>query len=78
VTASGFSGAADGRVSLLGDVARVKDETEIESLRKIYRQKHPDAFWTDFGDFSWWRMKELKAVRFVGGFARAGEKTRLF
>lgn len=72
VTATGFEGAADGRVTLVGDVARVKDEEELVTLRKTYREKHPDAFWVDFGDFSWWRMRELKAVRFVGGFARAG------
>jgi len=73
VTATGFEGAADGRVTLVGDVARVKDEEELVTLRKTYREKHPDAFWVDFGDFSWWRMRELKAVRFVGGFARAGD-----
>ena len=29
-------------------------------------------FWADFGDFSYFRMHNLKAVNYVGGFARAG------
>ena len=29
VTANGFEGAADGRVTLMGDVARVRDEAEV-------------------------------------------------
>ena len=33
--------------------------------------KHPNAFWADFADFTYYRMTELKAVNFVGGFARA-------
>lgn len=74
VTANGFKGAADGRVTLIGDVKRC-DKEELPELRELYRAKHPDAFWVDFGDFTWWRMSELKAVRFIGGFARAGDIT---
>ena len=73
VTASGFAGAADGRVTLTGDVRRVSDASEVAELRELYRAKHPDAFWVDFGDFLWFRMSAAKAVRFVGGFARAGD-----
>ena len=29
-------------------------------------------FWADFGDFTYFRMHKLKAVNYVGGFARAG------
>eukprot|EP00325_Prymnesiales_sp_UTEX-LB-985_P030059 CAMPEP_0174737544 /NCGR_PEP_ID=MMETSP1094-20130205/68474_1 /TAXON_ID=156173 /ORGANISM="Chrysochromulina brevifilum, Strain UTEX LB 985" /LENGTH=315 /DNA_ID=CAMNT_0015940787 /DNA_START=195 /DNA_END=1142 /DNA_ORIENTATION=+ len=73
VTAKGFEGAADGRVALIGDVERVsKAEVEEGGLRELYRSRHPNAFWVDFGDFTFYRMKELKAVNFVGGFARAG------
>lgn len=73
VTAKGFEGAADGRVTLIGDVSRVKKEqVEEQGLRELYREKHPDAFWVDFGDFTFYRMHELKAINFVGGFARAG------
>ena len=72
VTAKGFEGAADGRVSLIGDVVRVKkDDPELENLRALYKEAHPKAFWVDFGDFTFYRMHALKAVNFVGGFARA-------
>jgi len=72
VTAKGFEGASDGRVTLIGDVKRCnKTEEEELSLRQLYKDKHPKAFWADFGDFSVFRMHNLKAVNFVGGFARA-------
>lgn len=63
VTAKGFEGAADGRVTLIGDVKRCsKEEVEEDGLRELYKTKHPNAFWADFGDFSFFRMEELKAV----------------
>jgi hypothetical protein len=72
VTAKGFEGAADGRVTLFGDVKRCsKEEVEELGLREVYKTKHPNAFWADFGDFTYYRMHDLKAVNFVGGFARA-------
>jgi putative heme iron utilization protein len=72
ITAKGFEGAADGRVTLIGDVKRC-DGAEVEELklRETFKAKHPDAFWADFGDFTYFRMHELKACNFVGGFARA-------
>jgi len=76
VTAKGFEGAADGRVTLIGDVKRCsKEEVEADGLKELYKAKHPNAFWVEFGDFMWFRMTELKAVNFVGGFARAGAIT---
>ena len=73
VTAKGFEGAADGRVVLIGDVKRCsKAEVEELKLPALYKGKHPNAFWADFGDFTYFRMHSLKAVNFVGGFARAG------
>lgn len=71
VASASFKGAADGRVSLVGDVVRVPRD-EVDALKGAYREKHPGAFWVDFKDFTWWRMDEIKAIRFVGGFARAG------
>ena len=72
VTAKGFEGAADGRATLIGDVKRCsKEEVEELGLRELYKSKHPAAFWADFGDFTYFRMHDLKAVNFVGGFARA-------
>jgi putative heme iron utilization protein len=76
ITAKGFEGAADGRVTLIGDVKRC-DGAEVEELklRETFKAKHPDAFWADFGDFTYFRMSNLKQVNFVGGFARAGAIT---
>jgi len=76
VTAKGFEGAADGRVVLIGDVKKCsKAEVEEEGLAAVYKGKHPNAFWADFGDFMYFRMHSLKQVNFVGGFARAGSIT---
>mmetsp|Transcript_3950 Transcript_3950/g.7384 ORF Transcript_3950/g.7384 Transcript_3950/m.7384 type:complete len:364 (+) Transcript_3950:90-1181(+) len=69
-----FKGAADGRVNLMGTCNRLKDPEEIAKAKEIYLQKHPGAFWVEFGDFFWYRM-EVEAIRFVGGFARAGTVT---
>ena len=71
VTAPGFEGAADARVSLTGRLVRVPD-AEVPAARDRYLAVHPDAFWVTFGDFTWWRMAEIVSIRLVGGFARAG------
>lgn len=42
-------------------------------MREAYLAKHPNSFWVDFGDFSWWRLDEVLQARVVGGFARAGK-----
>ena len=34
-----------------------------------------DAYWIDFGDFTYYTMTSLKTVRYVGGFAMAGSIT---
>lgn len=69
----------DGRVSLACVARRLSDDgDEKTEARAAYRQKHPDAFWSDFGDFSWWRLDpveegaKLPAARIVMGFGRAG------
>jgi hypothetical protein len=72
VTAPGFTGAGDGRVTLTGTVTKLKDTDEQKNAREEYLKKHPDAFWVDFGDFSWHRMDAVVGARLVGGFARAG------
>lgn len=66
-----FKSAADGRVNLMGNCTRLRDAEEIDSAREFYLKKHPGAFWANFGDFNWFRM-DIKAIRFVGGFGRAG------
>jgi len=71
VAMKGFKGAADSRVNLLGNVKLVPP-SDREACKNIYKTKHPNAFWADFGDFNWFRMEEIVDIRFVGGFARAG------
>ena len=73
VTAKGFEGAADGRVHAdrRRQAVRRRRGRGSEELREIFKAKHPGAFWADFGDFTFYRMHALKAVNFVGGFARA-------
>ena len=61
---------------LIGDVIKCsKEEVDSKSLRDVYKSKHPNAFWADFGDFTYFRMTEPKQVNFVCGFARAGSIT---
>jgi len=74
IAAKEFKGAADGRVNLMGTCKLVPTAEDREACKEIYRKKHPGAFWTDFGDFNWFRM-EIEKIRFVGGFARAGSVT---
>lgn len=51
---------------------QVPDE-DLASVREMYKKKHPKAYWVDFGDFRFMRMDTIKAMRFVGGFAMAGD-----
>ena len=51
---------------------QVPDE-DLASVREMYKKKHPNAYWVDFGDFRLMRMDTIKAMRFVGGFAMAGD-----
>lgn len=54
--------------------ARVPREvpgTHTQLLGRL-RDLTEHRFWADFGDFSYFRMHNLKAVNYVGGFARAG------
>eukprot|EP00596_Hydrurales_sp_CCMP1899_P000830 CAMPEP_0119042160 /NCGR_PEP_ID=MMETSP1177-20130426/14415_1 /TAXON_ID=2985 /ORGANISM="Ochromonas sp, Strain CCMP1899" /LENGTH=309 /DNA_ID=CAMNT_0007008759 /DNA_START=152 /DNA_END=1081 /DNA_ORIENTATION=- len=75
VMANDFKGAAEGRVVLIADVVKVFDADEREKLRTKYLARHPGAYWADFGDFSYFKMKDVQTVRFVGGFAMAGSVT---
>jgi len=66
-----FAGIQDGRVTVVGNVTKVKD-AEVAQTKEIFMKKHPEAFWAEFADFSVWRMDEILKVRYVGGFGRAG------
>eukprot|EP00884_Botryococcus_braunii_P004094 jgi/Botrbrau1/13686/Bobra.0378s0015.1 len=72
VMAANFQGMSDARVTISGPVTPVPEPDEV---RAIYKKRNPSAFWVDFGDFTWFRMDTVKAVRLVGGFARAGQVT---
>jgi putative heme iron utilization protein len=56
-------------INLYGDTVPVDDD-EIAAVKSAYLEKHPDAFWVDFGDFQFMRI-ETKAVRYVSGVATA-------
>jgi putative heme iron utilization protein len=71
VLAKDFQGAAEGRSVIVGQMSKLDDDKKA-AYRDIYMKKHPDAFWIDFGDFTYWKMDEIKGVRYIGGFARAG------
>ena len=70
-----FRSAGDARVTLHGNMSKLEGDEEIRMARSLYLESHPDAFWVDFGDFSFMRMESLVDARLVGGFARAGRIT---
>lgn len=53
----------------------MEDEAIKAALKTKYLLRHKDAYWIEFGDFSFYRMESIKAIRFVGGFAMAGSIT---
>eukprot|EP00741_Cyanophora_paradoxa_P025189 tig00000350_g24314.t1 len=68
--APGFAGMSDPRVVLLGKVEKAA-ESETEKLKEAFLKVHPDSFWVEFGDFSFFKFTEIKAVNFNGGFGAA-------
>ena len=75
VLAADFKGAAEGRVVLIGSVMKLADTSRQAALRDKYLAKHKEAFWIDFGDFTYFKMESLESIRYVGGFAMAGSVT---
>lgn len=66
---------AGGRLTLMGEAARVA-ESERPAAREAYLARHPRAaFWVDFEDFGFWRL-EVVDLYFVGGFAAMDWVTR--
>ena len=59
-------GLARGRVTLLGTCERLPDD-ERDEARRLYLEAHPEAFYADFGDFSFYRLA-VDQIRWVGGF----------
>ncbi len=67
--AEGTDPLAAGRVTLLGDLARVAD-VERGPVRERYLAANPSAaYYIDFGDFAFYRLS-VAAVRYVGGYGR--------
>ena len=60
------------RFTLTG-TARELPEEEQEAAKQLFLKRNPNSFWVNFGDFSWWRLDDLVAVRFNLGFAQAGQ-----
>ena len=75
VTRAEFEDVSDGRVSMSGILTEVDAGEATARARARYLARHPGAFWVDFGDFAWYKMTEVVAIRIVGGFARAGSVT---
>lgn len=68
---TGFQGMQDARVNIVGSAVEVGPDA-AEHARAIYLEKHPNSFWVDFGDFSWFILNSIENVRLVGGFGMAG------
>jgi putative heme iron utilization protein len=75
VMAADFKGASEGRATITGDIVKVTDEAKRAELREKYLSRHKDAYWVDFGDFSFFHMQSIQNVRYVGGFAMIGNVT---
>lgn len=58
---------ANGRVTLVGDAARLEDSP---SARSAFLAVHPSAsYYVDFSDFAFWRLT-VASVRYIGGYGR--------
>ena len=55
-------------------MTKIADPEDVaKGAREAYLAKHPDAFWVDFGDFTWHRMDAVAGAPLpVGVSARAG------
>ena len=71
VTEPGFVGAADARTTFVGNMEKMSGDAEA-AARETYLKYHPNAYWAQFGDFTMWKLADVKEISFVGGFARAG------
>jgi hypothetical protein len=49
VTANNFQTLNDARATLIGQIVKVTDPSQITQLREKYLKLHPDSYWIDFG-----------------------------
>lgn len=73
VANGGFSSMSDARCTITGTFTEVTDEADAAACREAYMAKHPEAYWVDFGDFSYLRMDEVVTANYIGGFGRAAK-----
>ncbi len=60
---------ADGRVSVMGDMARLEGD-DREKARETFLEAHPEAsIYANFKDFNFYQLK-VSHVRYIGGFGR--------
>lgn len=71
VTSPGFQDMSGARLTITGTMSPVSED-ETPSLKEAYRQRHPNSFWIDFGDFAVFRLDPL-IIRYNFGFASAGK-----
>jgi len=48
-------------------------EAERDDVRSLFLAKHPQAFYVDFGDFSFFRMDKVVSGHLIGGFGRVAQ-----
>ena len=61
------------RLTVLGTMAKSRNESEEARLRRRFLARHPkSALYVDFPDFSFWRLAAVSA-HLNGGFARAAD-----
>ena len=39
--------------------------SRIGKVTAVYQKRHPGAFWVGFGDFTWFRLTNIKSVRLL-------------
>lgn len=65
-----FKNANDYRVSYTGKLSLINNTQEINQFQKIYKESHPDSFYSNFDDFNFYRL-ESDLISFNGGFGIA-------
>ncbi|XP_057830470.1 uncharacterized protein LOC131041412 isoform X2 [Cryptomeria japonica] len=63
----GWTGLANARVTLFGDVYSMPAEKQ-EWARKYFSSKHPQETCQQWGNFSYYRMAKISDIYFMGGF----------
>ena len=71
VAQAGFDDMSQARCTVTGTFTGVEDADEVAAAREAYLKVHSEAFWIDFGDFSYLRMDDVVAANLIAGFGRA-------